>query len=238
MNRRFVIPVAALLALLALWRGLDRGPGGIEALLRDFGADGGAERAGASDGGRERPAPDARERGYDRYDGVRLVPAPGNDGDSFFAALGGEEIELRLYFVDAPETYYSDRWENQRRRVEDQGRVFGGLGVAQTVALGEQAKAEVLALLAASPFTVYTQWEPVFDSERVYVFVELADGTWLDEWLVSAGLARIHTKGPGSAKHPVPTPQGRSFHEHRRHLRQLEEEAQREGRGGWGQRPG
>jgi len=232
-KRRFAVPVAIALLVLALWRGLDRGPGGFEGLLREFAGETAEESRPRGDGS-PRPEPDATVGGYDRFEGVRLVPKPGNDGDSFFVVLGGEEVELRLYFVDAPETYYSDRWENQRKRVEDQGRAFGGLGVEATVSLGERAKEAVAARLSVSPFTVYTQWEPVFDSERVYGFVELADGVWLDEWLVAAGLARIHTKGPGSAQNPVPTPQGRSFHEHRRLLGRLEAEAKRERRGAWG----
>ena len=59
-------------------------------------------------------------RGYDKFRNARLVADEGNDGDSFYVDLGGRKVQLRLYFVDAPEKYLSDRYENQQRRVAEQ----------------------------------------------------------------------------------------------------------------------
>ncbi|MEX2581136.1 MAG: thermonuclease family protein [Verrucomicrobiales bacterium] len=172
--------------------------------------------------------------GYDRLPEAKLVDHRNNDGDSFKVKAGGREFELRLYFVDAPETYLSDRWENQRRRVADQARELGGIPVEEAVEVGRRARAFAKARLEENDFTVYTYWEPVYDSGRFYGFVELPDGSYLGTQLVEHGLARIHTKGPGSKQKPVPTPDGKSFHQHRDMLYRLERTAQREKAGVWG----
>lgn len=197
----------------------------------------GARSPGASSSASTSSAGDgepSRVRGYDRFPSARLVDDEGNDGDSFHVDLGAREIELRLYFVDAPEKYLSDRHEDQRRRVAEQGRELGGLSPEQTVEVGKAAKLFVERELADTTFTVYTYWEQVFDGDRYYGFVELDDGSYLGTRLVESGLARIHTKGPGSKENPVPTPVGRSFHEHRDRLFDLERKAQRADRGAWG----
>ena len=64
--------------------------------------------------------------------------------------------------------------------------------------------------------------------------MELADGSDLGTRLVEEGLARIHTKGPGSKSKPVPTPQGDSFFQARDKLESIERRAQRAERGAWG----
>lgn len=179
------------------------------------------------------PGTSATEKinGYDKFSDAELVEDDGNDGDSFKVQVDGREIELRLYFVDAPEKYLSDRWENQRRRVADQAREMGGITVDQAVEIGQKAKSFANSQLEGKPFTVYTYWEPVYDSGRYYGFAELPDGEYLGAKLVREGLARIHTKGPGSKQKPVPTPDGASFHRHRDMLFDLEREAKRSSRG-------
>ena len=173
-------------------------------------------------------------RGYDKFIGARLVDEEGNDGDSFTVLADGREFVLRLYFVDAPEKYLSDTWESQQRRVADQAKDMGGISVEQAVDVGLEAKAYTNSLLKGKPFTVYTYWESVYDSDRYYGFVELSDGEYLGTKLVRDGLARIHTKGPGSKEKPVPTPDGSSFHQHRDMLYRLESEARRSSRGAYG----
>ncbi len=173
-------------------------------------------------------------RGYDKFTDARLVERDGNDGDSFFVKAGGREFEFRLYFVDAPEKYLSDRYENQRRRVAEQAREMGGITPEQAVEVGLAAKAYTESQLKGKTFTIYTQWEEVYDGERYYGFVELPDGKYLGNHLVEEGLARIHTKGPGSKENPVPTPRGDSFFEHRDYLGTLERKAQKAKRGAWG----
>ncbi len=170
---------------------------------------------------------------YDRLSDARLVERDGNDGDSFLVRAGGKEFELRLYFVDAPESYLSDRYADQRRRVAEQAREMGGITPEEAVEVGKRAKAYAKQQLGKRSFTVYTYWEQVYDGDRYYGFVELPDGGDLAERLVEQGLARIHTKGPGSKAKPVPTPKGQSFFEARDQLEALEREARQAKRGAW-----
>lgn len=172
--------------------------------------------------------------GYDKFVGAKLVADEGNDGDSFYVDLKGRKIQLRLYFVDAPETYLSDRYENQRRRVAEQAREMGGVSPEQIVEVGKAATLFMERELKGKSFTVYTYWEEVYDGDRYYGFVELADGDYLGSKLVENGLARIHTKGPGSKENPVPTPDGKKFFDHRDMLYSLERKAQKAKRGAWG----
>lgn len=234
MNSRLIIRLVLVLAAAGFlyWkRGeftdrFDRLEQALEAeQARQSKSGGGAESAPS-------PGPE-KVRGYDRFPGARLVEDEGNDGDSFHVMANGREIHLRLYFVDAPEKYLSEDWENQRRRVAEQGRELGGLSPEQAVEVGKAAKMFVERELSGKEFTVYTYWEEVYDSGRHYGFVELADGSYLGTKLVEGGLARIHTKGPGSKEKPVPTPDGASFHRHRDMLYQKEREAKKAKRGAW-----
>ncbi|MEM7013471.1 MAG: hypothetical protein AAF585_18520 [Verrucomicrobiota bacterium] len=168
------------------------------------------------------PAPAAAEaptevNGFERLSAVRMIDHRNNDGDSFFVKHGDREFELRLYFADCAEKYYSDKHEDQRERVRDQAKDFGGLSVEETVLLGQTAKKRVTALLGNRSFTVYTNWERVFGGERFHGFVEIDDpnesgeSIYLTELLIREGLARIHTKGEK-------TPDGRSQRAFRDHL--------------------
>ena len=114
-----------------------------------------------------------------------------NDGDSFVVGHQGTGHTFRLYFADSPEKY---RHKFNGQRIAEQGRYFGGLTEAETIAVGEDARDFSLALLRENTFTVITRWEPVFDSERFYAFVTVGQGD-LAELLVRKGLARIYTKG-------------------------------------------
>lgn len=172
--------------------------------------------------------------GYDKFTGVTLINDEGNDGDSFYVDLDGRKVQLRLYFVDAPEKYLSDRYENQQRRVAEQASEMGGVSPEQIVEVGKAAKLFMERELKGKSFTVYTYWEEVYDGDRYYGFVELADGSYLSSKLVENGLARIHTKGPGSKQNPVPTPDGKKFFDHRDMLESLERKAQKADRGAWG----
>ncbi len=171
---------------------------------------------------------------YDRFPDARLVDRDGNDGDSFLVRAGGREFELRLYFVDAPESYLSDRHPDQRRRVAEQARELGGITPDEAVEVGKRAKAYVKQQLGGRAFTVYTHWEQVYDGDRYYGFVELPDGSDLGTRLIEQGLGRIHTKGPGSKERPVPTPKGESFFQARDQLEAVEREARQAKRGAWG----
>ncbi len=172
---------------------------------------------------------------YDVLEGCRLVSHRNNDGDSFFIRHGSRKIELRLYFVDSPEKYLSDKYRNQRERVAEQGRAMGGLTPDQTIAIGQQAKKFSREALEGKTFTVFTYWEEVFNGSRYYGFVRMPGSKkFLSEELVAQGLARIHTKGPGSKQKPVPTPDGKSFYQHRDKLKSIERAARAAKRGAWG----
>lgn len=176
-----------------------------------------------------------KQGAYEVLEGCRLMDHRHNDGDSFFIQQGNRKIELRLYFVDCPEKYLSDDFPNQRKRVAEQAREMGGLTLNQAVAIGQEAKKFTRDLLEGKSFTVYTYWERVYDGGRFYGFVRVPGAKkFLGEELVARGLARIHTKGPGSKQKPVPTPDGKSFHQQRDELYRLERVAQAEKRGAWG----
>jgi endonuclease YncB( thermonuclease family) len=136
---------------------------------------------------------------WEELRGCTLVEDRGNDGDSFVVRHQGKDHTLRLYFADCPEKY---RHQYNGGRIAEQGRYFDGLTGEETVGVGEDARDFTLSVLRPRPFTVLTRWEPVFDSQRFYAFVTLAQGEDLAELLVARGLARIHTKGenrPGGA---------------------------------------
>ncbi|MEM7698373.1 MAG: hypothetical protein AAF236_08225 [Verrucomicrobiota bacterium] len=173
-----------------------------------------------------------RINGYEVLRGARLVDHRNNDGDSFFVEHQGRQFELRLYYVDTPEKYLSDRHEDQRRRVAEQGQELGGLSDQQTIAVGQEAKAFVLNQIGSDSFDVYTRWERVYEGERFYGFVDLVSAErYLSEELIAQGLGRIHTKGPGRDEE---LPDGRSDRQFYLGLKDLEKQAQRAGRGAWG----
>ena len=166
--------------------------------------------------------------GYEVLHGCRYVPHNNNDGDSFHVSHGDRKFELRLYYVDAAETYLSDRLDSQRKRVKEQAEYFG-ITSNQATVLGRQAAKHTRQILASQSFTVYTKWEPVFDSGRYYGFVSMPgeSETYLSQNLVENGLVRIYTRGDA-------TPHGKAFWTYRKFLEQLQQKAQKSRIGGWG----
>lgn len=154
--------------------------------------------------------------------GCRLVEHRDNDGDSFVLEHGGEQITYRLYFADCPE---KRRHQYNGERIAEQGRYFGGLSEAGTIAIGEEARDFALGLLREGPVAVLTRGEKVYDSDRRYAFVT-AGGQDLAEALIGRGLARIHTKG-------VSRPGGLSGSDEYNRLLQLERQAKSRHAGGW-----
>lgn len=166
--------------------------------------------------------------GYEKHTGCRLVKHRNNDGDSFQVRLpDGRQKEFRLYFVDTPESQrkHYRNGENNLKRISYQARYFG-VSPDRAVEIGYTAKKRVLAKLHSAPFTVFTKWEPVFESGRYFAFVQLPDGQWLHEWLVTQGLARIYTKGET-------LPDGTSVSRRKKQLHALEAEAKKARRSGW-----
>jgi DNA uptake protein ComE-like DNA-binding protein len=126
-----------------------------------------------------------------KFEGCRLVEAEWADGDSFPVKLpDGQEIVLRLYYVDCNEVAAAT--ETDQRRVRDQSSYFGIDDHQITLESGRRAADEVKKLLA-KPFTVHTAFAAApgrSAKPRTYGFVTLSDGRDLGEVLVGEGLAR------------------------------------------------
>jgi endonuclease YncB( thermonuclease family)/predicted flap endonuclease-1-like 5' DNA nuclease len=152
----------------------------------------------------------------------RLISNPANDGDSFHASSGAREYIFRLYMVDAPETDAM----NPARLVE-QAKYFA-ITVPQAIEVGQTAK-EFTREKLSEPFTVFTRMSDAMGHsklERFYAFVQTKDGD-LGEQLVRNGLARNY------GFKAVP-PGLRTSRLEVEKLQQFEDDAKREGIGGWG----
>ena len=155
---------------------------------------------------------------------VAYKPQRWDDGDSFHVTLeDGNELILRLYFVDTPEEekVYADR-------IRDQAAYFG-ISEAEVMAVGHQASAFTKKELS-KPFTVQTRWHKALgrsNQPRWYSQIITADGKDLAEELVRNGLARIYgTK--------TVLPDGRDSKTYIIALQALQEEAKAAKGGGWG----
>lgn len=167
--------------------------------------------------------------GYELFEGCRLEEHRQNDGDSFRVRFpDGRVEELRLYFVDAPESAFRSysNGENNHDRIAQQAADFG-VTAEQAVEIGKQAKQRTHGLLARAPFAVHTRWDDPFGDRRYHAFVRPSSGPWLHEALVREGLVRIHTK-------PADLPDGTPAKSHLHDLRELEKTARREKAGAWG----
>ena len=156
----------------------------------------------------------------------RLIPNPGNDGDSFHVSAGGKEYLFRLYLVDAPETD-----EMTPRRLIDQAKYFS-ITVPEAIEVGRAAK-DFTQQKLSQPFTVFTHMSDAMGQsrlERFYAFVETKEGD-LGEQLVRNGLARSYgfkAAPPGIASSRIEVEK----------LQQFEDEAKREKIGAWGANAG
>jgi endonuclease YncB( thermonuclease family) len=146
-----------------------------------------------------------------------------NDGDSFFITYPNGKIEVRLYYVDAPE---KRSYDLNQSRIKDQAKYFGGITETSVVNIGKKAKNFSETLIHQQPYKIFTKGEKVYDSERLYVLIQFQNNEWLHEKLIESGLARIYTKG---ADLPNSTP----YQTHRKHLKNLEIQAKFKKMGGW-----
>ena len=144
-----------------------------------------------------------------------------NDGDSFQVRCGAEELIVRLYFVDAPESNlrYPDR-------VREQSEYFG-ITLDETLRSGRQA-AKMVKETLQGPFVVWTRRASGGGRTKVPRFLGFveAGGSDLAEMLLGKGFAR--TKGVTAQ-----SPHGMSSREALPRLQALEQEAQRQRRGAW-----
>ncbi|MCU0795400.1 MAG: hypothetical protein MUF31_05625 [Akkermansiaceae bacterium] len=217
-----IVLIAAALALMAV----ERWKPGLLRSWRDQPAT--SERTPGSESRDTTGKPSSSDKpavvgGYERLEGCEWIAHRQNDGDSFRLKLPDGRVEqFRLYFVDCPESAFKEygRGENNHDRIRQQARDMG-VTDDEVVALGKRAKQEVERLLAGKSITLYTEWDDPFGDRRYHAFVELPGGGWLHEWLVSEGLARVHTKG-------AMLPDGTAEAAHERALEQREREARAE----------
>ncbi len=157
-----------------------------------------------------------------------LVPAEWSDGDSFSVRLPDGKVQtIRLYGADCIEMHVQGD-DSNARRLRDQRRYFGINDILTAKSMGELAKLETSKRLA-EPFTIYTSFADGRGDgrfNRIYAFVETADGRDLSEWLVSQGLARAF----GVLRQ---RPDGTNGTEWGEELADLELTAARAGRGAW-----
>jgi len=181
------------------------------------------------------PSSEATEEvgNYQVYRSCTLVDARSNDGDSFSVRLpDGKVVELRLYFVDTPESAFKNYGggETNHPRIRQQAAEMGGITPDQAVEIGQKSKKFTLLLLGSRPFDIFTLWDSPFKDNRFHAFIEVQqDGKsrWLSELLIEHGLARIKTK-------PADLPDGTPASQQTAHLRELERAAKRAEMGVWG----
>ena len=163
-----------------------------------------------------------------KFPGCIRIETEWADGDSFLVKFpDGKERTIRLYGADCIEIHVNGD-DSNTRRLRDQRRYFGIRDILIAKSQGEAAKKETVELLSR-PFTVYTTFADGRGDERferIYGFVETADGKNLSAELVSRGLARAF----GVVRQ---LPNGTSGNEWREELADLELTAARNGRGAW-----
>ena len=123
-----------------------------------------------------------------------LIEAGLNDGDSFKVRAAGEELHLRLYYVDCPETAAGT--DAELERIREQQYHFGLEDPAAVVRFGKQA-ADYVRQVLSRPFTIHTGYAFApgrSATGRYYAFIETHDNRDLGHLLVEQGLARIHGK--------------------------------------------
>jgi len=155
----------------------------------------------------------------------QYVAAKDNDGDSFRVRCGTNEFNLRLYFVDAPET-------NLRypERTREQSEYFG-VTLDETMKAGAKARDKAQEILR-EPFVVRTRWATAAGrakETRYYALVEVG-GKSLAEVLVSQGLARTKGVSPN-------LPTGEKAKAYVERLEVLERQARQKRLGIWASSP-
>lgn len=142
------------------------------------------------------------------------------DGDSLRVRCGTNEFNLRLYFVDAPETHL--RYPERSR---EQAEHFG-ITIDEALKAGVGARAFTSNVLR-QPFVVRTRWASAASrarEPRYYGFVEVGTNS-LAAMLVAQGWAR--TKGV------VATLPGQNSRDFSKRLHALEAEARHKRLGAW-----
>ena len=166
---------------------------------------------------------------------VTYQPTEWSDGDSFQVKFAdGATHTIRLYGADCIEWHVTDESDARRLRAQ---RSYFGISEYQDSAKASielaksqgAAAAKALDVLLAEPFTVYTSFADGRGDERyqrIYAFVQTANGQDLATELVRRGLARAF----GVYRS---TPDGASRTEYIESLKDTELVAARKGVGVW-----
>jgi len=171
----------------------------------------------------------------EKFEHCTFVSTDWADGDSFkIKTAKGDEHTIRLYATDCMEWHIGD--DSDARRLRAQRRYFGITGAAPKAADAIEiakgfgkAAAEKTAALLQKPFTIHTRFRDALGDgkhQRIYAFVECADGTDLASELVKTGLARafgVYADGPGE----------RSEEEYEKTLDDFELQSAKRGLGIW-----
>lgn len=160
--------------------------------------------------------------GLYHYEDCIYIEKNWNDGDSFLVQLpSGEKVTARLYQVDCIETSIHDT--TAARRLRAQRRYFGISeygesprdSIEKAIDWGKAAT-EFTREALSEPFTLWTAYADARGSgERIYAFIQTAEGRSLAQQLVGAGLARAY----GVSRQ---TPEGVSQNEAIERMRDLE----------------
>ena len=166
---------------------------------------------------------EAEGRGWTVLRDARLLENRYFDGDSFhLKPARGDEGVFRLYYADCPETDVT-----LKERIAEQAKVFG-VAADRIPGIGRQAH-EFTREFLKDGCTVYTKNEVAEGSSRMtrhFAFIA-ANGRWLHEALVEAGLARAYGKS-------IELPDGTPVREHWNRLNALQSGARKRGAGAWG----
>ena len=154
-----------------------------------------------------------------RLEGVTYVEDPANTGSAFKVSVAGQELNLRLYYGDAPPVDGSDR-----EALAAAADYFGGTS-GEILETGKSARDFTAGLLTGRSFRV-TVWGQKDDEGRTYAMVLIPGIGSLQKALVTRGLVSLTglTLDPGMLS-------GEEYRDGV--LKSLEEEAKAERRGAW-----
>jgi endonuclease YncB( thermonuclease family) len=158
----------------------------------------------------------APQPNWEKLEGCTLGDTKWADGDSFHIKHNGQDLIIRLYFVDTPEDAADQRFPE---RIAEQAGYFG-LTSEEVLKVGDAAAKFTARTLGPASFTVYTCGQDAMGASkqpRTYGFVETQQGS-LAELLVKNGLARIYGKR-------ITTPDGMDSRQYLEKLGKLEQES-------------
>jgi competence ComEA-like helix-hairpin-helix protein len=132
---------------------------------------------------------------WQKFDNCKIIQKSSNDGDSFLVKSNDRIINIRLYFIDCPES--SAPTKTDARRLREQTRYFGLNNSALTINYGKKAT-ELTSKLLEKPFILYTVFARAMGrskNPRVYGYIIASNKKNITEELVKNGFARVRGVG-------------------------------------------